>query len=651
MDENTGDLPPTIDETWDDLTSNRGPDLGITIGGMIGPYRILSVIGEGGFGVVYRAEQVEPVRRFVALKVIKAGMDTRMFVARFEAERQALAMMDHPGIARIYDGGATEQGRPYFVMEYVDGIPLTTYCDRKKLDTKARLQLFLKICDAVLHAHQKGIMHRDLKPGNILVTEGDRGEPQPKVIDFGIAKATEQSLTEKTIFTELGQMIGTPAYMSPEQAEMSASSIDVRTDVYSLGVILYELLSGQTPFDPAMLRRAGFAEMQRIIREEVPPRPSLRLTTTSGTEGMQIAEFRGTKITELQSMLRRELEWVPLKALRKERGERYSSVEAFGADVRRYLAGEALMAGPESGAYRLRKFIRRNKGPVLATALVSLTLVAGIVGTSLFAIEAERQRSAAATQRDLAVTFSRRAAEELERVESVKAFVAKTLSSIDAASASPMDKEVMTRMLQEAVNKAELQFRDQPDISSEILSIANERYEEALPYFQNELDYHRRTFGDDDPRTLDAIYSMGDLHLSQGKTDQALPYYMELLETSIRVRNHFILNELASGALKRIPDQVFLSVADDVLLAARKACEFTNHEHAPYLETLARVHWRRGEAPEAVKWQETAIKQLGDAENDVPCLETLALYRGVQGLTSVPDLRDAVRLNSEPIEN
>ncbi len=402
------------EETIDSAQGEPGPTIAdssgaggrashrIVPGDSVGPFKILSVIGEGGFGIVFLAEQTEPVKRRVALKVIKAGMDTDTVVARFEAERQAVAMMNHSGIAKVFEAGATEQGRPYFVMEYVRGESLSQYCDKQKLDTSERLELFAKVCDAVQHAHQKGIIHRDLKPGNILVSVNNRDEPQPKVIDFGIAKATSQQLTEKTIFTQQGQMIGTPEYMSPEQAEMTGADIDTRSDVYSLGVILYELLSGKLPFDPKELRSKGYSEIQRIIREEDPPRPSTRLTTFVGDDAgrtRSIARARQTTIDSLSTTLRQELEWIPLKALRKDRTERYSSAESLAAEVRRYLRGEALEAGPETARYRVRKFLKRNKAPFTAAALVLAALIIGLVGTTLFAVEAARQRDQARTAR------------------------------------------------------------------------------------------------------------------------------------------------------------------------------------------------------------------------------------------------------------
>jgi serine/threonine protein kinase/WD40 repeat protein len=370
---------------------------------VIGPYKLLQQIGEGGMGAVFMAEQTQPVRRKVALKVIKAGMDSRQVIARFEAERQALAMMDHQNIARVLDVGTTDAGRPFFVMELVHGIPITKYCDDNHLNPRQRLELFVPVCQAIQHAHQKGVIHRDVKPSNVMVTLYD-SKPVPKVIDFGVAKATEQSLTERTMFTQFGQMVGTLEYMSPEQAEMSGLGVDTRSDIYSLGVLLYELLTGSTPLSHKRLKEAAYAEMLRMIKEEEPPRPSTRLSTTE--ELPSIALNRGLEPTKLPGLVRGELDWIVMKALEKDRNRRYETASAFAADVQRYLHDEPVQACPPSAMYRWRKLVRRNKGPVLAASLLVLALVGGIVGTTLGMIQATDAQTQAvneAKQKELAL--------------------------------------------------------------------------------------------------------------------------------------------------------------------------------------------------------------------------------------------------------
>jgi serine/threonine protein kinase/tetratricopeptide (TPR) repeat protein len=361
-------------------------------GTRIGPYKLLQALGEGGMGAVYLAEQHEPVQRRVALKIIKAGMDSARVVARFEAERQALAVMDHPSIAKVFDAGTTHSGRPYFVMELVKGIPITTFCDQEYLTPKERLELFIPVCQAVQHAHQKGIIHRDLKPSNVLIALYD-GKPMPKVIDFGVAKATGQKLTERTMFTEVGQIVGTLEYMSPEQAELNNLDIDTRADIYSLGVLLYELLTGSTPFTAKQLRSAAFTEMLRMIREVEPAKPSTKLSGSA--ELPAIAAKRKLEPAKLARLLRGDLDWIVMKCLEKERGRRYETANGLAMDVQRYLADEAVLASPPSARYRLRKFMRRHRGPVLAAAIIAVLLVGGIAGTSVGFLRADRLRQVA----------------------------------------------------------------------------------------------------------------------------------------------------------------------------------------------------------------------------------------------------------------
>ncbi len=347
------------------------------------------------------AEQEQPIRRRVALKVIKPGMDTKQVIARFEAERQAVSMMDHPNIARVLDAGATEAGRPYFVMELVRGIRITEYCDQNKLSTRDRLELFTKVVQAVQHAHQKGIIHRDIKPSNVLVTLHD-GVPVPKVIDFGIAKALGQKLTDKTLFTQFEQFIGTPAYTSPEQAEMSGLDIDTRSDIYSLGVLLYELLVGNTPFDSKELMHSGLDEMRRMIREQEPARPSTRLSTMHQGEGTTTAQHRRASVPELIHLLKGDLDWIVMKCLEKDRTRRYDTANGLGSDIEHYLGNEPVTARPPSRLYRVGKLVRRNKLAFAASTAVSLALAIGIVVSTWQAARARQAEKAAQAEKESA---------------------------------------------------------------------------------------------------------------------------------------------------------------------------------------------------------------------------------------------------------
>lgn len=409
-----------------DLTTLESTPLSEGTGTVIGRYKLLQKVGEGGMGVVYMAEQTEPVTRKVALKIIKLGMDTKQVVARFEAERQALAMMDHPYIAKVLDAGATDTGRPYFVMELVRGVPITEYCDKNKLSTVERLRLFIPVCNAIQHAHQKGIIHRDIKPSNVMVTLND-GVPHPMVIDFGIAKATNQKLTEKTLFTNYAQMIGTPAYMSPEQAEMSKLDVDTRTDVYSLGVLLYELLTGTTPFPSKELMSMGYGEMQRIIAEKEPPKPSTRLSTMQNEDRTVVAKNRSMEVSALGKVFVGDLDWIVMKALEKDRTHRYETVNALVSDVKRHLDDEPVSAAAPTFSYQFRKFARRNKKYMRAAAVVAGLLVVASTIASYQAVKATQQKLKAERAEANAVAAMEQVQRETVRGDDIARFMIQVL--------------------------------------------------------------------------------------------------------------------------------------------------------------------------------------------------------------------------------
>jgi serine/threonine protein kinase len=562
-------------------------------GTMIGRYKLLQLIGEGGFGRVYMAEQLEPVRRKVALKIIKLGMDTREVIVRFEAERQALAMMDHPNIAKILDAGVTGggqrsevgsqrsevnragtmagdqefgqnrdlsavvcppsfgSGRPYFVMELVKGIPITDYCDQRNLATEKRLRLFMRVCHAVQHAHQKGVIHRDLKPTNILVTEHD-GEAVPKVIDFGVAKAIGQPLTDKTLFTRLEQMIGTPAYMSPEQAGLGSLDLDTRTDVYTLGVLLYELLTGTTPFEKETLKQAALDEVRRLIRETEPPKPSTRLTALARS---QKSEVRGQKPEVRWKEVRGDLDWIVMKSIEKDRRRRYDTADALAQDLERCLNHEPVLAGPPSAAYRARKFIRRHRVGVGMAAAVSTALLVGLLVALIGFTRATRER-------DKAQLAQRQATDAATTAQAVSDFLQQDLLAQADPWVNPTNLDLRKRALVDlAAARVGNRFQDQPRVEAEIRLTLSRLYrslgdpDNAETNAQRALAIRRQEFGAEHASTLEAMEQLAAAMQGQGRNRE-----METLESQVLEVRQRLLGDEHPDTLKA---RFFLAVIRD----------------------------------------------------------------------------------------
>jgi eukaryotic-like serine/threonine-protein kinase len=489
----------------------------------IGPYKILDFLGEGGMGSVYLAEQEQPIRRKIALKVVKLGMDTKEVIARFESERQALAMMNHPNIAQVHDAGMTEHGSPYFVMEHVAGIPITDYCDRHRLSTRERLEIFIPVCQAIQHAHQKGIIHRDIKPSNVLVAVQD-GKPVPKVIDFGVAKATNQRLTENTVFTQQGFLIGTPEYMSPEQAEMTGLDIDTTTDIYSLGVLLYQLLVGTLPFDAGRLRRAGYDEIRRMIREEEPPKPTTRLNSL-GQSAKEVAERRQTDVASLTKDLRGDLEWVTMKAMAKDRIRRYASASELAMDIERSLRFEPVLAGPPSSVYRLRRYIRRHRGGVIAAALV---LVAILIGTAGITIGLMR-----------AVRAEKKAVEEAATATQVSDFLVDLFKVSDPSEAKG-NTITAREILDRGSKKIEGALTGQPPVQARLMGTMGTVYRslglypQAQAMLEKTLQLKGKIYGNDHLSVADALHNLGIVYEDQGKYDESASLFKKSLDIRSR---------------------------------------------------------------------------------------------------------------------
>jgi tetratricopeptide (TPR) repeat protein len=595
-------------------------------GDKIGRYKLLQQIGEGGFGVVYLAEQEEPVRRRVALKIIKLGMDTRQVIARFEAERQALAMMDHPNIAKVLDAGATASGRPFFVMEMVKGERITDYCDKNNLSTRQRLDLFVQICHAIQHAHQKGIIHRDIKPSNILVAMQD-GAPVPKVIDFGIAKATEQRLTDKTVFTALGEFIGTPAYMSPEQAERTSLDIDTRSDIYSLGVLLYELLTGKTPFDVRELLAKGIEEMRRAIREEEPRRPSTRLTTMDKGELTTTARRRQTDAPKLLHQVRGDLDWIVMKCLEKDRTRRYDTANGLALDLLRHVHNEPVLARPPSSVYRFQKMVGRNKLACAAAAAIALALLLGVVVSAwqarratLAGRAAEAARNQALSEADRATRAEALAKERLAESEAISKFLTEVFRSPDPAR----DGRTITvaEILSVAAKKLETGLTNQQPRQAKLQATIAATYDalglyrEEIPLREKVRDYYLAAFGPENLDTLDAMDFLARTYGESGRRDEAIKLYEQVLALRRKVNGperHETLSTMNNLAISyddfgRLAEA--LKLKEEVLALRRKVLGPQDPDTLAAMHNLAISYSHSGRRDEALKLREEVLPLL-----------------------------------------
>jgi serine/threonine protein kinase/Flp pilus assembly protein TadD len=578
-------------------------------GSWIGRYKLIRILGEGGMGEVYLAEQAHPIKRRVALKVIKPGMDSKRVIARFEAERQALALLDHPNIAHVYDAGTTQAGRPYFVMEFVKGLAITEYCDRHKLTIEQRLRLFQQVCQAIQYAHQKGLIHRDIKPSNILVSM-DNDYSIPKVIDFGVAKALAQPLTERTLATEDSQLIGTPEYMSPEQADMAIEDIDTRSDIYSLGVLLYVLLTGVLPLDSDTFRTGGLENIRQIIRQTDPKTPSTRLAKL-GEEGEKLAENRRTEIRTLVKHLKKELEWIPLKAMRKERAERYRSASELADDIENYLNGVPLIAGPPGTGYKLKKFVRRNRVLVGGIAAVLVVLVAGVIVSTIFAIGKAR----ALSENKLVVDFLKN-------------------DVLGSASQANVSQATISYLLDAGSKTLGDKFKDKPLIEAEICGTLGWTYRQigelnkAEQHLLEAIRIYQEHYGKAHASTLEARSMLGWVYRDQGRYNEMEDLWTENLQIGQRVlpvinqvhtMNHLGVAQLIRGRYKEAE-----SLFDKILYLDQHELQGEYAKRSPwFLGNLAVVYLCQGRYDEAERLLTETIRTFEGREDSAAHLPGL----------------------------